>query len=39
MAARRAISRNTLPDVIAADLRERILSGELAEGEDRKSVV
>ncbi|ATG37584.1 transcriptional regulator, GntR family (plasmid) [Phaeobacter piscinae] len=33
MAARRAISRNTLPDVIAADLRERILSGELAEGE------
>ncbi|MFS4583412.1 GntR family transcriptional regulator [Phaeobacter sp. C3_T13_0] len=33
MAAKRAISRNTLPDVIAADLRERILSGELAEGE------
>ncbi|MFV1463731.1 MULTISPECIES: GntR family transcriptional regulator [unclassified Phaeobacter] len=33
MAAKRAISRSTLPDVIAADLRERILSGELAEGE------
>lgn len=33
MAGKRAISRDTLPDVIANDLRERILSGELAEGE------
>jgi len=33
MAGKRAVSRNTLPDVIANDLRERILSGELAEGE------
>lgn len=33
MATRRAISKQSLPDVIANDLRERILSGELAEGE------
>lgn len=31
--AKRAIARQSLPDVIANDLRERILSGELAEGE------
>lgn len=29
----RAISRQSLPETIASDLRERILSGELAEGE------
>jgi DNA-binding GntR family transcriptional regulator len=33
MAGKRAISRQSLPDVIANDLRERILSNELAEGE------
>lgn len=33
MAGRRAISKLSLPEVIANDLRERILSGELAEGE------
>ncbi|MGI9369745.1 MAG: GntR family transcriptional regulator [Ruegeria sp.] len=33
MAAKRAITRQSLPDVIASDVRERILSGELAEGE------
>lgn len=33
MAAKRAIKKQSLPDVIADDLRERILSGELAEGE------
>ena len=33
MAAKRAIARQSLPDVIANDLRERILSGDLAEGE------
>lgn len=33
MAGKRAVSRNSLPDVIADDLRERILSGDLAEGE------
>ena len=33
MAGKRAITRQSLPDVIANDLRERILSGELAEGE------
>ena len=33
MAGKRAISRQNLPDVIANDIRERILSGELAEGE------
>ncbi len=33
MAGTRAVSRNSLPDVIAEDLRERILSGDLAEGE------
>lgn len=33
MAAKRAITKRSLPDVIADDLRERILSGELAEGE------
>lgn len=33
MTSRRAIPRQSLPDVIANDLRERILSGEFAEGE------
>ncbi|EEX11479.1 transcriptional regulator, GntR family [Ruegeria lacuscaerulensis ITI-1157] len=33
MAAKRAITRQSLPDAIASDLRERILSGDLAEGE------
>lgn len=33
MSGKRAISKLSLPDVIANDLRERILSGELAEGE------
>ncbi|SDW94536.1 transcriptional regulator, GntR family [Ruegeria halocynthiae] len=33
MATNRAIKKQSLPDVIADDLRERILSGELAEGE------
>ncbi|WP_050604403.1 GntR family transcriptional regulator [Ruegeria sp. 6PALISEP08] len=33
MAGKRAITKQSLPDVIADDLRERILSGELAEGE------
>jgi len=33
MAGRRAVSRKSLPEVIASDIRERILSGELAEGE------
>lgn len=33
MGSNRAISRQSLPDVIADDLRERILSGDLAEGE------
>ncbi|AXT29355.1 GntR family transcriptional regulator (plasmid) [Ruegeria sp. AD91A] len=33
MAGKRAITKQSLPDVIANDLRERILSGELAEGE------
>ncbi len=33
MPAKRAITRQSLPDVIAGDIRERILSGELAEGE------
>ncbi|WP_298852030.1 GntR family transcriptional regulator [uncultured Ruegeria sp.] len=33
MAGKRAIAKQSLPDVIANDLRERILSGELAEGE------
>ncbi|KIC40652.1 GntR family transcriptional regulator [Ruegeria sp. ANG-R] len=33
MAAKRAIKKQSLPDVIADDLRQRILSGELAEGE------
>lgn len=33
MAGKRAIPRQSLPDVIANDLRERILSGNLAEGE------
>ncbi len=32
MTANRAITRKSLPDTIADDLRERILSGELAEG-------
>ncbi|WP_424939039.1 GntR family transcriptional regulator [Aliiroseovarius sp. S253] len=33
MTAKRKIARQSLPDVIANDLRERILSGELSEGE------
>ncbi len=33
MAGTRAISKKILPEVIADDVRERILSGELAEGE------
>lgn len=33
MAGKRAITKQSLPEVIANDLRERILSGELAEGE------
>ncbi len=33
MAGNRAIPRQSLPDVIANDLRERILSGDLTEGE------
>lgn len=32
MAPKRAIKRQSLPDVIAHDIRERILNGELAEG-------
>jgi DNA-binding GntR family transcriptional regulator len=33
MAKTRAVARQSLPDVIANDLRERILNGEIAEGE------
>lgn len=33
MVQKRAVLRQSLPDVITADLRDRILSGELAEGE------
>lgn len=33
MTGKRTISRQSLPDVIADDVRERILSGEMAEGE------
>ncbi|WP_115897514.1 GntR family transcriptional regulator [Marinomonas pollencensis] len=33
MAQNRAVIRQSLPDVIVADLRQRILSGDLAEGE------
>ncbi len=33
MLGKRAVARQSLPDVIANDLRERILSGELVEGE------
>ena len=33
MSGKRVIAKQSLPDVIANDLRERILSGELAEGE------
>ncbi len=33
MAQKRAVIRQSLPDVITADLRNRILSGDLAEGE------
>lgn len=33
MLGKRAVTRQSLPDVIANDLRERILSGELVEGE------
>ncbi len=32
MASKRAITRQSLPDVIAGDIRERILNGDLAEG-------
>ncbi|PVB63438.1 GntR family transcriptional regulator [Labrenzia sp. 011] len=32
MASKRAIVRQSLPDAIASDIRERILNGELAEG-------
>lgn len=32
MSGKRAIKRQSLPDVIASDIRERILSGDLAEG-------
>ncbi len=32
MSAKRAIARQSLPDAIASDLRERILSGDLPEG-------
>jgi len=30
---KRSVVRQSLPDVIVADLRQRILSGDLAEGE------
>ena len=33
MSGKRVISRQSLPDVIADDIRERILSGEIGEGE------
>uniref|UniRef100_A6VRB4 Transcriptional regulator, GntR family n=1 Tax=Marinomonas sp. (strain MWYL1) TaxID=400668 RepID=A6VRB4_MARMS len=33
MAQKRAVVRQSFPDIIAADLRQRILSGDLAEGE------
>lgn len=33
MAGRRAVKKQSLPEIIASDLRERILSGDLAEGE------
>ncbi|WP_204114987.1 GntR family transcriptional regulator [Shimia biformata] len=33
MVGKRALSRQSLPEIIANDLRERILSGEMAEGE------
>lgn len=33
MAGRRAVKKESLPEMIASDLRQRILSGELAEGE------
>ncbi|MFC3700263.1 GntR family transcriptional regulator [Reinekea marina] len=33
MVKKRAVTRQSLPDVIAADLRSRILSGDLAEGD------
>ncbi len=33
MAGRRAVKKQSLPEIIAGDLRERILSGELSEGE------
>ncbi len=33
MAGRRAVKKQSLPEMIASDLRQRILSGELAEGE------
>ncbi|SHF19046.1 transcriptional regulator, GntR family [Ruegeria intermedia] len=33
MAGTRAVTKQSLPDLIANDLRERILSGEMAEGE------
>lgn len=33
MAGRRAVKKESLPEMIASDLRQRILSGELVEGE------
>lgn len=33
MAGRRAVKKESLPEMIASDLRQRVLSGELAEGE------
>ncbi|WP_157946810.1 GntR family transcriptional regulator, partial [Thalassobius sp. I31.1] len=33
MAGKRAVAKQSLPEIIANDLRERILSGELEEGE------
>ncbi|WP_085804660.1 GntR family transcriptional regulator [Roseovarius albus] len=33
MAGKRAVAKQSLPEIIANDLRERILSGEMAEGE------
>ncbi|MCW4630319.1 hypothetical protein [Marinomonas rhodophyticola] len=39
MAQKRAVVRQSFPDIIAADLRQRILSGDLAEGEAHSSGV
>ncbi|KKK82780.1 hypothetical protein LCGC14_2799980, partial [marine sediment metagenome] len=33
MDGRRAVKKQSLPEMIASDLRQRILTGELAEGE------